>query len=208
MNAYFDKADDRVAFVKKLAAEGHEVESLTLCLVYLDGLSQLLSWPRKESGRNFVETLCSHDQSGYLSLMHPLQLIRGFDAMNDPWPSRARALKTHYSGPPYSLMEREKASNMIGQTFNSNEVAAIRSELWRGTIGAVVYYWMRNPSVHGFGGSPSISFDQTGFRGNPAPGLSLNTLLPPLKGMVREARKRSLDRCEWFGDDRIILSTK
>ena len=99
-------------------------------------------------------------------------------------------------------------SNMVGQTFNSNEVAEILSQLWRGTVGAIVYYWMRNPSVHGFGASPSISFDQTSFRGNPAPGLSLNTLLPPLKGMVLEARKRSLDRCEWFGDDRIILSTK
>jgi hypothetical protein len=26
MNAYFDKADQRVAFVKSLAAEGHEVD--------------------------------------------------------------------------------------------------------------------------------------------------------------------------------------
>jgi hypothetical protein len=167
----------------------------------------LLSWPKKEVGRNFVETLCCYDQSGYLSLIHPLQLIRAFDAMQEPWPSRARALESRF-GPPYSLMSFEDASNAIGQTFkSSSEVAAILPELWRGTVAAVVYYWMRNPSVHGFGASPRITFDETSYKGDCAPALSLNTLLSPLKGMVREARKRSLDRCEWFGDDRIILPT-
>jgi hypothetical protein len=209
MNAYFDKALERVSFVERLAAEGHEIESLTLCVVYLDGLSQLLSWPEKEVGRNFVQTLCSHDQSGYLSLIHPLQLIRAFDSMNRPWTPRARALETRYSGPPYSLMSREDASNAIGETFSSkNEVAEVVRQLWRGTLAAVVYHWMRNPSVHGLGGSPRITFDETNFKDTCPPAISLGTLLPPLKEMLRQARERSLNRCEWFGDDRIVLPTK
>jgi hypothetical protein len=209
MKAYFDKALERVAFVEKIAAEGRHVESLTLCLVYLDGLSQLLSWPGGEAGRNFVETLCSYDQAGFLSLIHPVQLIRAFDAMKGPWPSRARSLEGRYSGPPYSLMSCSEASNAIGETFASNnEVAEVFRELWRGTLAAVVYHWMRNPSVHGFGGAQRISFDETCLKGCPAHPLSLQTLLPPLRAMLSEARKRSLDRCEWFGDDRIILSNK
>jgi len=208
MNAYFDEAFERVAFLERLAVEGRQIESLTLCLVYLDGLSQLLSWPGKETGRNFVQTLCSHDPAGFLALTHPLQLIRAFDAMNGPWPSRARSLEERYPGPPYSLMSRAEASNAISDTFTCNEVAEIVRELWRGTVAAVVYHWMRNPSVHGFGGSQRISFDETSLEGSPAPSLSLHTLLPPLRAMINEGRERSLKACEWFGDDRIILPAK
>src|SRR5208337_819113 len=196
------------AFLERLAVEGRQIESLTLCLVYLDGLSHLLSWPGKETGRNFVQTLCSHDPAGFLALTHPLQLIRAFDAMNGPWPSRARSLEERYPGPPYSLMSRAEASNAISDTFTCNEVAEIVRELWRGTVAAVVYHWMRNPSVHGFGGSQRISFDETSLEGSPAPSLSLHTLLPPLRAMINEGRERSLKACEWFGDDRIILPAK
>lgn len=57
MEAYFDEAEERIAFLEVLHAIGHETESLTLCLTYIDSFAQLLFWPRRESGRNFVEAL-------------------------------------------------------------------------------------------------------------------------------------------------------
>jgi hypothetical protein len=159
----------------------------------------------RKTGQNFVETLCSYDETGLLSLVHPLQLIEAFDGMRGPWPSRARTLEKRYSGPPYSLMSRTDVSNAIHGMFRSNEVVATVQELWRGTIAAIVYYWMRNRSVHGYGGSQRITFEETHLNGSPAPSLSLHDLLPPLKAMIGEARKRSIDRCEWFGDDDILF---
>jgi hypothetical protein len=204
MNAYFEDALGRAAFLEDLADNGHEYESMTLCVVYLDSYSQLLSGRKGETGRNFVETVCSHDQSGFLSLIHPLQLTRSFDEMKGRWPQRSRILSGRYPGPTYALVSREDALDAIRETFASEEVAEIIRELWRGTVAAVVYNWVRNPSVHGPGGSQQISFDKTTLKGAPAPSVSLNSLLPPLRAMITEARSRSLKRCEWFGDDRTV----
>jgi len=204
MNAYFDDALKRVAFVERLAANGQKVESLTLCLVYLDGFSQYLRWPRREIGRNFVETLCSNDRIGFLSRIHLLQLMRAFNEMKGSWPPRAKILRRLWPGPTYSLMSRIEASNAITESFSSKKVAEILSELWRGTVAAAAYDWMRNRSVHGFGTAQYITFDMTRYKGKAIPPLGLESLLRPLRAMITELRRRSLERCEWFGDDRII----
>lgn len=207
MGAYFDAALERVAFLDELVARGRESEALTLCLIYIDRFAQLLHWPRKSVGKNIVDALCKHDRHPFLSLVHPLEMIRAMNAMNDPWRSRAATLKTHFPGPQYELMDPLKFLKSISSSLTSAELADLRQELWRGTIAAVAYYWMRIPSVHGFGSSPSLHFDNTKYRGVDAPQLNLHVLKSPLRSMIEEARSRSIAACEWFGDDRILFAT-
>jgi hypothetical protein len=189
-------------------ARGRDTEALTLCLTYIDSFAQLLQWPCQGVGQNFVETLWRHDSQPFLSLVHPLQMIRAIDAMAAPWRSRAATLRILFPGPRYELVSRPDFLDSIAVNFTSADLTDVRRELWRGTIAAVAYYWMRNPSVHGFGSSSSLSFGDTKCRGIDAPQLNLQVLESPLRSMIEEARARSFAACEWFGDDRILRAAQ
>jgi hypothetical protein len=203
MNGFFDDASQRVDFLSELDRGGHRTEALTLCLTYIDSFAQWLQYPREGVGQNFVESLCAHEQFTYFSLIHPLQMVRALAAMNGSWPMHSKTIESIFPAPPYELMDRltfARSLTRVGQ----NVLQAIQQEFWRGTVASVAYYWLRNPSVHRFGSSPSVSFGSTVYQGTEPPSLGLATLVPTLKSMIKEARTRSTNTCEWFGNDRIM----
>lgn len=204
MEDYFDKADERIAFLQELHAAGHETEALTLCATYIDSFAQWLYWPRVESGRNFVEALGAFESAPLFSLVHPVQVVRAFRAMKGDWPSIAEIVEREFPGPVHELASHVDFKERIVPILDAVQAQRVGENLWRGTLGAVAYYWIRNPSVHGFGTSSSLSFSNTTLAGNPAPSMTLQSLIPPLRAMVAEARRRSANACQWFGNDAII----
>lgn len=84
------------------------------------------------------------------------------------------------------------------------QLAALRGELWRGTIAGVAYYWLRNPAVHGIGASVPLSFGNTTVAGAPAQPLTFARLHAALTHLVAELRRRSEATNEWFGNDQTL----
>ena len=205
MTAFFDDACERVEFLTELHDSGRDTEAFTLCLTYVDSFAQWLFWPRRESGRNFVDSLAAHEASRYLALIHPLQAVRSFKSMNGFWQTIASRIEAVFPGPQYDLLDHSTFSTRLAGACSGTELKQVHSEIWRGTMGAVAYYWLRNPSVHRFGSTTSLGFSGTSHNGVPAPMMNLQTFLPPLRAMIEEARKRSAATCQWFGDDRIVL---
>jgi hypothetical protein len=85
IEAFFDHAEGRVAFLEDLARQGHPEEAMTLCLVYIDSFAQWLYWPSSKSGQNFTNALIEFGNDQQLGLIHPLQAHRAFDAMKGNW---------------------------------------------------------------------------------------------------------------------------
>jgi hypothetical protein len=204
MSHYFDDALRRVSYLSELHKGGHGREALTLCLVYIDTFAQWLNYSQNGVGKNFVEALCVHEEFAYFSLIHPEQMIRALSTMKPIWKERARTIRSIFPGPPFELLDRPTFASSLSAAFRTQEIQEIQQEFWRGTIAAVAYFWLRNPSVHNFTTLPSVSFDLTLHQGKEITSLGLATLLPPLKSMIKEARTRSMDTCEWFGDDRLV----
>jgi hypothetical protein len=204
--AFFDNAEARIAFLSELDRAGHGSEAMTLCLTYIESFSQWLRWPRSETGWNFVEAVIQFGGDEMMGLAHPLQAVDSYQRMGEPWPTLANLVERVFPGPPYEILpmaafESTLAANL---TTVSIQPQQLRNETWRATIANTAYQRLRNPSVHAFGSSDGIYFSETTFRGSPVPPLTLPSLVGVVRGLVREARRRSEANGQWFGDDRIV----
>jgi hypothetical protein len=201
--AYFDDLDRKIDVLSRLAAHGFENEALTLCLVYIDGLAQALCWPDERNGVNYVRALCEYSGDVELGLVHPLQLARALEAMKHTWHPTAAAVRVAFPGPSYELCEVAAVLDTLDGPLTGAQLTALATELWRGTIAAVAYYRMRNPAVHHLGAA-TISFGGTTLSGEPARPLDLARLQAAAKRLAAEAKRRSLEAGEWFGNDLVV----
>jgi hypothetical protein len=205
MAAFFVEAEGRVDFLEHLVKDEHYQEALTLCLTYIDSFANLLFWPRTKVGLNFVEALSTYEPSVYFARIHPLQLIRSTARMRGEWKARSERLALVFPGPPWILRTAPDFLSILHGTLLPDDVTHLTRELWRGTVGHIAYQLLRNPSIHAFGSASSVAFSDTYHDDQWAGLFGIDRLLPALRAMLAEARRRSMASCQWFGNDEIIL---
>ncbi|MCH7913945.1 MAG: hypothetical protein IH856_13065 [Deltaproteobacteria bacterium] len=201
---FFGDVDTRVAFLSELARTGHKREAMTLCLTYIDSFAQWLCWPATSSGRNFVEAVMQFGGDPLMPLAHPLQAIRAFETMKAPWKDLANRIKDAFPGPSYELLTTPAFVGALRSRLTNIELEKLRPEVWRTTIANLTYQHLRNPSVHAFGGSDGIWLSQTTHQGAPVPPIEFQQLLGCVRGLVAEARRRSEETGQWFGNDAMV----
>jgi hypothetical protein len=204
IGGFFEEAEARVAFLVELAQTGHEAEAMTLCLTYIDSFAQWLRWPASSSARNFVEALMQFGGNPLMALAHPLEAILAFRHMKAPWPGLADRIQDVFANPPYELLATAAFVDALRIRLTSTEIEQVRREMWRTTIANLVYQHLRNASVHAFGGGSGIWLSLTTHEGAPVPPIRFQQLLPCVRGLVAEARRRSDETGQWFGNDAIV----
>jgi hypothetical protein len=202
--AFFEDAEQRAKYLLDLHESGRASEASTLCLVYIDSFSQWLFWPRSLAGQNFVDALVEYGGALEFALVHPLAVIRAFDAMKTVWKDFAKRLRNLFSGPAYFLYPKPDFLTHIASVFTQPEAGLVEAELWRGSIAYVVYTRLRNPSVHNFRMAAEVSFDSTTYQGRPVQPITFQRLHEALLRLIAEARRRSVANNQWFGNDAII----
>jgi hypothetical protein len=205
IRAFLDEANTRVGFLEELANTGHKPEAMTLCLVYIDRFAQYLCWPQTLAGRNFVDALVQFGGDPLMGLAHPLQAVRAFEAMNEPWKTLAGRIKVAFPGPSHELLPTSTFEEALKEYLTPLQLMQLKPELWRATIANVVYQHLRNPAIHGFGSTGGIILSQTTWNGQAVPELGLSLLKTCALGLIVEARKRSEANGQWFGNDAIVL---
>jgi hypothetical protein len=205
ISEYFNQEEKNLSFLPILFQDGHPDEAMTLCLVYIDRYAQKLLWPGDKSSKNFVDALVTLGGDPILALVHPLQAIRRFKKMKSPWWQQiAAGLETVFPGPNYELQAQPDFLANLAPHFSRNELHKVKGELWRTTIAAVAYYWLRNPSVHGLGPGQNTSFSGSTYEGKPVPNLDLKRLHDAAAKLLAELRRRSEKTGQFFGDNRIL----
>jgi hypothetical protein len=207
ITSFFDDAEARIAFLGELASAGHKREAMTLCLTYIDSFAQWLCWPSTSTGRNFVEAVTQFGGNSLIGLAHPLQAIRAFSQMRQPWQAFAEQITCAFPGPVHEILPTPVFEEALAHHLTAAELAQVRSEVWRATIANIVYQHLRNPSVHGFSASSGIILSQTTYHGQPVPIFGLPQLRGCVSGLVAEGRRRSESNWEWFGNDAIVHGT-
>lgn len=203
IKAYLDELDAKIERLGAMADAGYKDEALTLCLVYVDGLAQRLSWPSDKSGENFVNCLSSYASDTELGLVHPLRLVRALDAMKSKWQPIKAAVQSAFPGPGYDLLRPSEVSEALAHSLTPFQRRDLEREMWRGTIAAVAYFSMRVPAVHALGASDH-SFSSTTNAGQPALSINLPRLQKAAHDLAKEMRRRSEANSEWFGNDEIL----
>lgn len=187
-DAFWDVIEKRIDFLDDLVKMKREHEALTLCVVYIDGVADSLAPPGTKVGPAFCMALAAHETAPYFSVIHPLQMIRAATGLKGLWQGIAAKLTILFPGPTYTLMSQLDFLTAVVGTLVPDEAALLKSEAWRGTIAAIVYGWIRNPSVHELGGSRSVVFDSTTYQGQTVTPLSLSELVTVLRRMTTAAR--------------------
>ncbi len=202
--SFFDNVETRLAFLLELARTDHKPEAMTLCLTYVDSFAPWLLWPATTSGRNCVEALIQFGGDPLMPLAHPLQAIRALGSMKVPWKDLANRIQDTFPGPDYELLTTTAFADALKPRLTSVDLDRLQREVWRATIANLTYQYLRNPSVHEFGGSSGIWLSHTTHDGVAVLPIEFQQLLGCARGLVVEARRRSLQTGQWFGDDAIV----
>ncbi len=120
------------------------------------------------------------------------------------WQQIAAGLETVFPGPNYELQAQSDFLGNLSAHFSRNDLNQVKRELWRATIAAIVYYWLRNPSVHGLGPGQNTSFSGSTYLGKPVPNLDFKRLHNAAAKLLAELRGRSEKTGQFFGDNRIL----
>ena len=183
MTAFFDKAENRVAFLTSLASMDREEEAMTLCLAYIDRFAQCLCWPSTSTGRNFVCALMQFGQEPLMAMAHPLQAARALVAAKPQCKALAERIGSAFPGPPYEVLPIPDFEHALAKHVTPDELARLKPYLWQGTIANVVYQHLRTPAIHRFGTGAGIILSQTTYNGQPVSNLGLVELSACLRGL-------------------------
>ncbi len=88
------------------------------------------------------------------------------------------------------LFRRDELVDLAGKTSNigANEIKTLETELWRGTLAAIVYKKIRIPSVHGIGSGQVLSFGGSTFEGRPVSDIDFTMICNCLENIASFAR--------------------
>lgn len=138
-----------------------------------------------------------------MELTHPLQAIRSLESLKPSWQQIAKKIQKVFPGPKYELISKDEFLAKLNASLAADELAQLKTECWRGSLAAIAYYFLRNPSVHSFGAT-ELSFSGTTYQGQPISNMGFVELQAILKNVHNELRRRSEKNIQWFGDDRIV----
>jgi hypothetical protein len=201
ITSFFNDLDKKINFHVELADSGHKDEAFLLCCCYIDWLG-LGFWPNEGSKFSFVRVLKEYGGEEVLSLIHPKMLEEALASLKGKWAKailpRILPFLQQSCGRVY---DQSEMIDLLSPPLAAVEVERLKKELWRGSLAAIVYSWIRSPAIHEFGALNGVSFDHTTFKGEPVPQIGFPILYNCLKRIATVAREISLSTEKWFGHD-------
>ena len=108
------------------------------------------------------------------------------------WKDLAEKIAQAFPEPSHELLPIPTLEQALAEHVTTTELAQLKPHLWRATMANYVYQNFRIPAIHGFGPSEGIV-------------LELSQLASCARGLIAEARRRSEDNGQWFGNDAIVF---
>lgn len=191
IDAYWDDVDGRVGYLLALLDIERHSEALSLCATYLEGVTHFLvttSAAGPAGGADESEVLA---RDPYLSLVHPLQVVRIAGAMMGLSAATVQGLAVILDTPVHQLLYREQAVEIVRSSLPPSEATLLERVLWKCTIGYIVFDFLKAMSFHRGDQGRRIGLGSGFYEGATMLGFSVPELVALLHGMVAEARARS-----------------
>ena len=199
IKAFFDYLEDRVNYLVGLYASGRQDEAVTLCCVYIDGISNSM-WPNGGSKRNFVRALVELSEEPQMRLYHPRALLRWLESAARKFAVLASQIETGFT-PIDQPMEEEPFRNKVEVCLGPEGFRLVEKELWRATIAAITYQRVRIPWIHRLQGYGAVSFGNSSYGGAPLADIDFEMLHRALVHITAAARQTSEQSGKFFGHD-------
>ncbi len=198
IEAFFDDLEQKCAFLLELDRMGRQDEARALCCLYIDGLGNWLHPNSSKSARNFVETLLDYSDETTLMLVIPKHLSEHLPKNSAPKGSIASITAILAQLPTNEAFSLQKFKAKLA-ALQPDHRQWLESELWRGTIAAVVYERIRNPIVHQLGSAGGLLLMSITHEGASVDVVNLAMLHRALMRIIAFARQISENTSNWFG---------
>jgi len=100
-----------------------------------------------------------------------------------------------------NLYTEDEILCLVQPVLTDHELERLRKHLWRGTLAAIAYDWIRSQLVHTTGGSNEVTFDKTTFRGGPVPPINFTLLYGSISNILQAMEELSLTSGKLYGHD-------
>lgn len=197
IKAYFDKLRQRIDGLNRLhSSTSFRDEALILCMVYIDGLASNY-YGGSTVKANFCKALKELSGNIVFGKLHAKMLL---DPEKDQHWAGARPVVEQLvkSKPDQLLDESEVAAQIRNTGVDKQTQDVLIKQLWRYSVGAICYEFMRNNAVHGLG-TGTLTFDETMHDGKQGFALNFALLYAALLRIVDHVAKESVDKGQWFG---------
>lgn len=191
IDAYWDDVDERVAYLNALLGAGRHNEALTLSATYLEAIAHALVSANAVASEQFADELEEHASDPYLTLVHPVQLVRMAAQIHGLSPSALHGLAAVFPGPEHTLLHQSQALDIVHANLAYTDANLVERSIWKGTIAYVVYDFIRTQSFRRREGARTIGLGTAFREGSSVQGLSVPEIVLLLHSMVAEARARS-----------------
>ncbi len=199
IEAYFFNLERRIKLTKSLyEKQDAKPEALLLCCCYIEGIG---NWFYSEQGatETFVRVLRERGDEPFLLSVHPKRLAEALPKNDSRTMGLATSVMTLWGLPPFELLSENDFISRASNSLSSPQLEILEREVWRGTIAALTYGEVRGRLVHSLGAGIPISFDQSTWRGNPAPPIDFQLLYGVLGRIFAYAKQISLSTNKFFG---------
>jgi len=205
VTAYFEQVKLRIEKLatlrsQKIGEMSFKDEAFILCLVYIDGLASCYYGNGKGSQRTFCQAMRELSGNPVFGKLHAQVLL---DPENYKlWKNAAGAKKQVeelVKERPGELLDESEIAAIIRQgTMLQAKQDKLIDDLWRFSIGAICYRYMRCAAVHGFGAGP-LSFSETVHEGKQGFRLDFDVIYAALRNVGAHVAQVSIEKGEWFG---------
>ncbi len=201
ISAFFDHFEDKVDFAASLYEQDRKDEAFILVCAYIEGIATYLMWPSESSRANFCRVLLWHGDEPVLALVHPRSLVRAMSGRG----SEAALLASKLSalGPRVIDEMRPVAGflDYVSGSLEPEELDLLRDHIHLDNLASVAHKGFRGAFAHRGSGPKGLVFEESSYRGGPAPQLDFHTLARALSRIVTYARKLSESTNKFFGHD-------
>lgn len=202
ITAFFDDLNNKIIFLNELYNNGRRDEARVLCSCYIDWLASALYWPEERNNFNFVRILREYGAEEIFSFIHPKMLKASLlKKTGKKWAAIYSKTSPILQKALGRLYDEHEIIDLLSSVLSDKEIEDVKKELWRGSFAAIVYNEVRNVSVHSFGPSDGITFDNTLFKGQPCPKIDFALVYQTLKLLASAVQEISLNSTKWFGHD-------
>ena len=194
----FKQLEAKTIFLGELFRDGHQDEALTLCCCYIEAAGNNYYTEANKNQENFVKIIKEYGGVEVLSAIHPKHLQDAFPKKDSQIQSIVVKIEEKLNNSVGQLYTEEELESLCELHLDNSEIEILKKNLWRGTLAAIVYVFIRSALVHRTM-APSYHFSNTTFKGEQVAFPDFDLLYFVWGRILSEMKDYSLRTVTWMG---------
>ncbi len=194
----FTELEEKTEFLGELFRGRHKDEALTLCCCYIEAAGNKYYTEAYTNQENFVNIIKEFGGEEVLSAIHPIHLKDALPAKDNQIQLIIEKVEETLNNLVGQLYTDEELEELCEPHLDISEMETLKRNLWRGTLAAIVYVYIRSELVHRVGAT-NYHFSNLTFKGAQVAFPDFQLLYSTWGRILSSMKDYSLKTGTWFG---------